>query len=87
MQTLSGRTGSALAWHTQGPAAAGLRIRNPYLQRVIRGAQEVLPMRVGGGGGCDQSIGSTVSDALTVAGCSRLQLGAPHWATSVDYCK
>ena len=24
---------------------------------------------------------------LYVAGCGRLQLGAPHWATSVSYCK
>ena len=22
---------------------------------------------------------------LSVAGCGRLQLGVPHWATSVDY--
>ena len=25
--------------------------------------------------------------ALTVAGCGRMQLGVPHWATTVDYCK
>ena len=24
---------------------------------------------------------------LSVACCDRLQLGVPHWATSVDYCK
>ena len=24
---------------------------------------------------------------LFVAGCGRLQLKIPHWATSVDYCK
>ena len=24
---------------------------------------------------------------LSVAGCGRLQLGVPHCATSVDYCK
>ena len=24
---------------------------------------------------------------LSVAGCGRLQLGVPHWATSVEYCK
>ena len=39
------------------------------------------------GGWCDQSNGSTVSTPLSVAGCGRLQLGVPHWATSVDYCK
>ena len=36
-----------------------------------------------GGGGCDQSFGSTVSYAIVVAGCGRLQLGVPHWAISV----
>ena len=29
------------------------------------------------GGGCDQSIGSTVSEAI-VHGCGQLQLGVPH---------
>ena len=24
---------------------------------------------------------------LSVVGCGRLQLGAPHWVTSVNYCK
>ena len=24
---------------------------------------------------------------LSVAGCGRLQVGVPHWATSVYYCK
>ena len=24
---------------------------------------------------------------LSVVGCGLLQLGVPHWATSVDYCK
>ena len=59
-------------------------------------------MRSGGtaheGERCDRSIGSAVSDAIarswlsmdngwSVAGCIRLQLGVPHWDTSVDYCK
>ena len=39
------------------------------------------------GGGCDQSIGSTVSDVILRSCCGRLQVGVPHWATSVDYCK
>ena len=39
------------------------------------------------GGRCDQSIWSTVSDAFVNAGCGRLQLRVPHWATSVHYCK
>ena len=49
---------------------------------------------------CDQSIGPLcrVGGAtsqldlpsltpLSIAGCGWLQLGAPHWATSVNYCK
>ena len=35
------------------------------------------------GGGCDRSIGFTVSDAI-VLGCGRLQLGIPIRATSVE---
>ena len=35
------------------------------------------------GGGNAESIESTVSDAIAVAGCGQLQLGAAHWATSV----
>ena len=38
------------------------------------------------GEGCDQSIGHTVTNAMVVADCGRLQL-VPHWVTSVDYCK
>ena len=49
-----------------------------------RGAQGVLPMRVEE---CDQSVGSPVSDAIVRSCCGRLQLGVPHWTTSVDYRK
>ena len=42
--------------------AASLAICGPRLHRAIRGAQGVLPVYEGGG--CDQSIGSTVSDAI-----------------------
>ena len=38
-------------------------------------------------GECDKLIGSTVSDASVQAGCGRLQLGFPHWASLVNYCK
>ena len=64
--TLSGRTGSALVWHSE---VAGSRLTKcskscdlqPALQCAIRGAQGVVPCV---GWGCDQSIGSTVSDAI-----------------------
>ena len=43
------------------------------------------------GEGCDQSIKPTVSDEIfhlayaVVVDC--MELGVPHWATSVVYCK
>ena len=63
---MSGRTGSASVWHsevarsrlTQCSKSCDLQ---PTLQCAIRGAQGVLPCV---GWGCDQSIGSTVSDAI-----------------------
>ena len=33
--------------------------------------------------GCNQSIGSTVSNVIAIAGFGRLQLNVAHWATSV----
>ena len=49
-----------------------------------RGAQGVLPMRVGG---ATSQLDLPSLTPLTVAGCGRLQLGVAHFATSVDYCK
>ena len=45
---------------------------------------KVLPMRVGG---ATSQIDLPSLMPLSVAGCGRLQLGVPHWATSVYYCK
>ena len=44
----------------------------------------VLPMRVGS---ATSQLDLPSLSPLSVAGCGRLQLGAPHWATSVYYCK
>ena len=41
-------------------------------------------MRVGG---ATSQLDLPSLTPLSVAGCGRLQLGVPHWATSVDYCK
>ena len=49
-----------------------------------RGAHGTLPMRVGG---ATSQLGLPSLTPLSVASCGRLQLGVPHWATSVDYCK
>ena len=65
-------------------AAASLAILSPNLHRAIRGALGVLPMRVGG---VASQLDLPSLTPLTVAGCGRLQLIVPQWATSVDYCK
>ena len=70
--------------------AASLQDRIPAVAELHR---FILCARCSGGtahegGGCDQSIGSTVSDAIVRSWLwSPLGLGASHWATSEDYCK
>ena len=49
-----------------------------------RGAQGVLPTRVGG---ATSQFNLPSLTPLSVAGCGRQQLGVPHLATSVDYCR
>ena len=61
-------------------AATSLAISRPRLHRVIRGAQGVLPMRVGG---ATSQLYLQSLTPLSVAGCGPLQLGVPYWATSV----
>ena len=51
------------------------------LYGAIRGAHGVLPMM--GGGGATSQLDLPSLTPLSVAGCGRLQLGVPHWATSV----
>ena len=38
-------------------------------------------------GGATSELDLPLLTPLSVAGCGRLQLGAPHWATSVNYCR
>ena len=47
-----------------------------------RGAQGALTMRVGG---ATSQLDLPSLTALSVTGCGQLQLGVPHWATSLDY--
>ena len=49
-----------------------------------RGAQGLLPIRVRG---ATSQLDLPSLTPMSVAGCGRLQLGVPHWATSVDYYK
>ena len=51
-----------------------------------------LCMRLSGGtahegGGATSQLDLPSLTPLSVAGCGRLQLGVPHWASSVDYCE
>ena len=84
--TLSGRTGSALVWHTRGRAFESrlvqqvLRICRPRKHPAIPGAQGSLLVRVGG---ATSQLDLPSPTPLSVAGCGRLQLLVPHRATSV----
>ena len=49
-----------------------------------RGAQGVLHIRVGG---ATSQLDLPSLTPLSAAGCGWLQLGVPHWAASVQYCK
>ena len=65
-------------------AAASLAICTPLLHRAIRGARGVLPIRMEG---AISQMDLPALTSLSVAGYSRLQLGAPNWATLAYYCK
>ena len=88
MWTLSGRTGSALVWHTRGSVFEPACSKSSDLQTVLTPCNTWSSEGTAHeGGGCDQSIGSTVSDAIVRCRLWSTALGVPHWATSVDYCK
>ena len=50
------------------------------VNRALRGAQGAMPMRVGG---ATSQLDLLSLAPLSVAGYGILQLGVPHWATSV----
>ena len=80
---LSGRIGKVVASRAERCKIKS-RLRPNFTDLYYaRGAQGVLPMRVGGATSqLDLSL-----TPLSVAGCGRLQLRVPHCATSEDYCK
>ena len=82
--TLSGRIGKVVASHADGCKIESLLWLSCTYLYYARGAQGVLPMRVGG---ATSQLDLPSLTPLSIAGCGRLQLGVPHWATSVDYCK
>ena len=80
--TLNYYTHLQLAWHSE--VCASLQQILSFVVRIFTVQHVELrstPLwRVGGNG---RSIESTVSDAIVRSCCGRLQLRAPHWATSV----
>ena len=90
INTLSGRTGVrwpgipkvARSRFTECSKSCDLQ---PALHLAIRGAQGGTDMYIVGSATSQFDLPSLTP--LSIAGCGRLQLGAPHWATSVNYCK
>ena len=89
--TLSGILTGEILWHFQSlnprtrvrapVAAASLANCSLHLHHAILVAREVLPC-VGWGVTASQ-LDLQSPTPLSVAGCGRLKLGSPHWATSV----
>ena len=79
--TLSGRIGKVGASHAAVARSIPLRCTDLY---YARGAQGVLPMRMGG---ATSQLDLPFLTPLSVAGCGWLQLGVSHLAASVHYCK
>ena len=85
---LSGSTGSALVWH------CGRVFESRHVHQVLRFVGRAPCNTWSSGGTAYMRVGDATNQLdlpsltpLSVAGCGRLQLGVPHWATSVDYCK
>ena len=76
--------GCLACWRLQGCRIESLLWLSCTDLHFARGAQGVLPMRVGS---ATSQFDLPSLTPLSVAGCGRLQLGVPHWATSVHYCK
>ena len=80
---LNGRIGKMVASHAEGCKVA----------RSNSGCGRFILCTRGSGGTTHDCGGVTIQldlqtlTPLYVASSGRLQLGVPHWATSVDYCK
>ena len=77
-----------LVWHTRGCVFGSWLVQQVLrfvgsintVQYAIRGAQGALLMRMGG---ATSQLDLPSLVPMSVAGCGRLELGVPHWATSV----
>ena len=77
--TLSGRIGNVVASHAEGcKIESRLWLSSTDLYYAL-GAQGVLPMWMRG---ATSQLNPQSLTLLSVAGCGRLHLGVPHWATS-----
>ena len=81
--TLSGCIGKVVASHAA--VARFVPIEVALINTMHEALREVLlPMRVGGE---TSQLDLPSLTPLSVAACGSLQLGVPHWAASVHYCK
>ena len=84
--TLSGRIGKVAASHAEGSKVARLNNIAAELHRFI-----LCTTRSGGtghvGGGCDQSIGSTVSDAMVLSWLWSTAIKSSALGYFTNYCK
>ena len=84
--TLSGgRTCIALVWHSRGRAFESRLVYNKSCELYAA----LTPCNTWSsgataheGGGATSQLDQPSLTPLSVAGCGRLQLGVPHWATS-----
>ena len=80
--TLSGRIGKVVASHAAVARSIPAEVALIY---TMHEALTGYTAHEGGGATSQLDLPSLMS--LSVAGCGRLQLGVPHWAASVHYCK
>ena len=80
LDTLSDRIGKVVASHDDGCKIESRLWLSSTDLYYARGAQGVLPIRVGG---ATSQLDLPSLTPLSVASGGRLQLGVPHWANSV----
>ena len=80
IKTLSGRIGKEVASHAEGWKVDFREVA------VIYTIHDALGRYFSSERGCDQSIGSTGSDAIVHSWLWSTETRSSHWVTSVDYC-
>ena len=80
--TLSGRIGNVVASNAEGCKIESRSYKSELYRFILCTRRSGGTAHVGGGTTSELDLPSLTS--LSVAGYGRLQLGVPHWATSVD---